>query len=125
MTTQTYTVQLSYANYVTRTETVEADSLEAALDLAIVQSNDSREWTETDLPGPTFVDAVSFGHQRLYEGTTSAIPIPFSFTETGVRRLDAVQGDPQQIGNIVAAQGWNEESQLIHLMAFIKERGLM
>jgi hypothetical protein len=45
---KTFTVQLSYAAYYFREEVVEAETLEAALDQAVTQANDSPHWSSTD-----------------------------------------------------------------------------
>ena len=79
---KTFTVQLSYAAYYFREEVVEAETLEAALDQAVTQANDSPNWSSTDTTGNTFVDAVAEGdHYDLWADNVQQLPIPSRFAE--------------------------------------------
>ena len=79
---KTFTVQLSYAAYYFREEVVEAETLEAALDQAVAQANDSPNWSSTDTTGNTFVDAVAEGdHYDLWADNVRQLPIPSRFAE--------------------------------------------
>ncbi len=79
---KTFTVQLSYAAYYFREEVVEAETLEAALDQAMAQANDSPNWSSTDTTGNTFVDAVAEGdHYDLWADNVQQLPIPSRFAE--------------------------------------------
>ena len=79
---KTFTVQLSYAAYYFREEVVEAETLEAALDQAVAQANDSPNWSSTDTTGNTFVDAVAEGdHYDLWADNVQQLPIPSRFAE--------------------------------------------
>lgn len=79
---KTFTVQLSYAAYYFREEVVEAETLEAALDQAVAQANDSPNWSSTDTTGNTFVDAVAEGnHYDLWADDVQQLPIPSRFSE--------------------------------------------
>jgi hypothetical protein len=79
---KTFTVQLSYAAYYFREEVVEAETLEAALDQAVAQANDSPNWSSTDTTGNTFVDAVAEGDlYDLWADDVQQLPIPARFSE--------------------------------------------
>jgi hypothetical protein len=83
-----FTVQLSYAAYYFREEVVEAETLDAALDQAVAQANDSPNWSSTDTTGNTFVDAVAEGdHYDLWADNVRQLPIPSRFAEEGLPPL--------------------------------------
>lgn len=56
-----WTVQCGYAAYYANTVTVEAATLDEALEKAIVVANDDPSWKALDHCGPTFIDAVAEG----------------------------------------------------------------
>src|ERR1700744_6271083 len=79
---KTFTVQLSYAAYYFREEVVEAETLEAALDQAVAQANDSPNWSSTDTTGNTFVDAGAEGDPYdLGADNVQPLPVPSRFPE--------------------------------------------
>ncbi len=80
-----WTVQCAYAAYYTNTVTVEAETLEAALALAIEKANDSPAWEASDYCGTTHIDAVAQGEDvdLWLEAIDKQIPIPDRFTEFG------------------------------------------
>jgi len=80
-----WTVQCSYAAYYTNTVTVEAETLEAALGLAIENANESPSWSASDYCGPTHIDAIAQGEDvdLWLEGIDAQLPIPERFTERG------------------------------------------
>ncbi|WP_287459257.1 hypothetical protein [Sphingomonas sp.] len=79
-----YTVQCGCAIYQACVVTVEADTLDAALERAIIAASDSDAWKLIDHVGPTFVDAVIEGRDLSpWRDWQSAIPVPHRFTETG------------------------------------------
>lgn len=77
-----WTVQCGYAAYYANIVTVEADTLDDALDKAIQMANDDTSWKSLDHCGPTFVDAVIEGADAdLWRDHVSAIPVLERFTE--------------------------------------------
>ena len=75
-----YTVCCGYASHYHNTVTVEADTLDAALEKAIEQAGDDPHWKSADYCGPTFVEALAEGMDADPWGDT-AIPVPDRFTE--------------------------------------------
>ena len=77
-----FTVCCGYASHYHNTVTVEADTLDEALEKAIEQASDDPHWKSVDQASQTFVDAVAEGEEAdPWSGT--AIPIPDRFTEKG------------------------------------------
>lgn len=80
----TWTVQCGYAAYYANTVTVEAETLDDALDKAIVVVNEDTSWKSLDHCSPTFVDAVAEGADAdPWRDHVSAIPVPELSTERG------------------------------------------
>ena len=78
-----WTVQCRYAVYHARTETVEAETFEAALARAVERANASGRWTALDHHcGPTFVAAAAEGADADPFGP-DALPVPRRLTEAG------------------------------------------
>ena len=77
-----YTVCCGYASHYHNTVTVEADTLDEALEKAIEQAGDDPHWKSADYCGSTFVDAIAEGEEADPWGDT-AIPVPDRFTEKG------------------------------------------
>ena len=78
-----YTVQCGYSTLFANTVTVEAETLEEALDKAIETANADDAWRSTDCCGATFVDAVCEGADADPWDPYAALPIPDRFTEQG------------------------------------------
>jgi hypothetical protein len=78
-----WTVQCGYAAYYAHEATVEAPTLEAALEAAIRQADDSDDWWSVDDVGPTFVDAVARGDSACWQAGAWSLPVPARFTERG------------------------------------------
>lgn len=79
-----FTVQCGYAAYYFRTETVEAGTLEDALDKAIAKANGNSNWSSADVCGNTFVDAAAEGGDvDLWSDDIAQRTIPARFTEQG------------------------------------------
>ncbi len=79
-----WTVQCGYAAYYANTVTVEAETLDAALEKAIAEANDDPCWKALDHSGDTFVDAAAEGADAdPWQDFASALPIPDHFTEAG------------------------------------------
>ncbi len=88
-----WTVQCRYAAYHARTETVEAETFEAALARAVERANESGGWTALDHHrGPTFVAAAAEGADADPCGP-DALPIPGRLTEAGEPPLVVLAGD--------------------------------
>jgi hypothetical protein len=79
----TYTVQCAYAAYYGHDVTVEADTLDAALDKAIAAANESPAWYSQDVSGNSFIDAVAEGDVDLWADDTRQMNVPARFTEKG------------------------------------------
>ena len=77
-----YTVCCGYASHYHNTVTIEADSLDEALEKAIEQAGDDPHWKSVDQASQTFVDAIAEGEDADPWGDT-ALPIPDRFTENG------------------------------------------
>ena len=69
-----------YASHYTNTVTLEADTLDKALEKAIEQAGDDPHWKSADHCGQTFVDPATEAEDDDPWGDT-AIPIPDRFTE--------------------------------------------
>ena len=79
-----YTVQCGYAAYYERTQTVEAETLDDALKMAIAEANAHDDWAASDVCGNTFVDAVAKGDDvDLWGDDIAQLTIPARFTEKG------------------------------------------
>jgi hypothetical protein len=79
-----WTVQCGYAAYYANTVTVEADTLDDALDMAITAANEDASWKSLDHCGPTFIDAVAEGVDvDPWRDHVSVLPVPECFTERG------------------------------------------
>ena len=78
-----FTVQCSYSSHHANTVTVEADTLEEALEKAIEAANQNPDgWRSTDHVSDTVIDAVCEGADRDPWGE-GALPVPDRFTERG------------------------------------------
>ena len=77
-----YTVCCGYAFHYHNTVTVEADSLDEALEKAIEQAGDDPHWKSVDQASQTFVEALAEGEEADPWGDT-ALPVPDRFTEKG------------------------------------------
>ena len=98
-----YTVCCGYASHYHNTVTVEADTLDEALEKAIEQAGDDPHWKSADYCGPTFVEALAEGEDADPWGDT-AIPIPDRFTQNGEPPVVTLTG-PRPPGGIEVAGG--------------------
>ncbi len=79
-----WTVQCSFASYDAKTVVVEAETIEQALDRAIVAANEGDGWSSLDVCGDTFVDAVAQGDDvDPWKEFASSLVVPSRFTERG------------------------------------------
>ena len=74
-----YTVCCSYASHYHNIVTVDADSLDEALEKAIEQAGDDPHWKSVDQASQIFVEALAEGEDADPWGDT-AIPVPDHFT---------------------------------------------
>ena len=77
-----YTVCCGYASHYHNTVTVEADTLDAALEKAIEQAGDDPHWKSVDQASQTFIEALAKGEDADPWGDT-VLPVPDRFTEKG------------------------------------------
>ena len=70
-----YTVCCGYASHYHNTVTLEADTLDAALEKAIEQAGDDPHWKSVDQASQTFVEALAEGEDADPWGDTT-IPVP-------------------------------------------------
>ena len=77
-----YTVCCGYASHYRNTVSVEADTLDEALEKAIEQAGDDPYWKPSDQASQTFVEALAAGMNTDPWGDT-AIPVPDRFMEKG------------------------------------------
>ena len=78
-----FTVQCGYTARFANTLTVEAETLEEALEKAIETANADDAWRSTGRLSRTFVDAVYEGASADPRDTDAACPVPDRFTERG------------------------------------------
>ena len=74
-----FTVCCGYASHYHNAVTVEADTLDAALEKAIEQAGDDHHWNSVDQASQTFVEALAEGMDADPWGDT-ALPVPDRFT---------------------------------------------
>ena len=74
-----YTVCCGYASHYHNTVTVEADTLDAALEKAIEQAVDDPHWKSVDQSSQTFIEALAKGEDADPWGDT-VLPVPDRFT---------------------------------------------
>ena len=89
-----YTVQAANAGYFANTVTVEADTLEEALQRAIEKANDNPGWKSVDHCGATFVDACCIGRDEDPWDDDKSLPVPARFTEKGGPPVVTLTGPP-------------------------------
>ena len=100
-----FTVQAGYSTHYANTVTVEADTLEEALEKAIEAANDDPDgWRSTDHVTDTYVDAVCEGADGDPWDRGSAMPVPDRFTERGEAPLVTLTG-PAPPGSVGISGG--------------------
>ena len=78
-----YTIQAAYAGYFANTVSVDAETLEEALQKAIEVANQDPNWKSVDHCGPSFVDACCMGRDEDPWDKNKSLPVPARFTERG------------------------------------------
>ena len=99
-----FTVQATYAGYFANTVSVEADTLEEALEKAVEVANQDPNWKSVDHCGATFVDACCIGRDEDPWDDDKSLPVPARFTEQGEPPLVTLTG-PRPPGGIEVTGG--------------------
>ena len=99
-----YTMQCSYPAYFANTVSVEAETLEEALEKAIEAANDDPNWKSLDHCGPTHVDACCMGRDEDPWDGDKSLPVPARFTEQGEPPVVTLTG-PRPPGGIEVTGG--------------------
>ena len=100
-----FTVQVGYPAYFANTVTVEADTLDEALEKAIETANQSDAWRSLDHVGDSHIDAVCEGADVDPWATDTALPIPDRFTEQGEPPLITITDRAKPGGGIEVTRG--------------------
>ena len=99
-----YTVQCGYPAFYANTVTVEADTLDEALEKAIEVANQDPNWKSVDHCGPTHVDTYCVGRDEdPWDGNTS-LPVPARFSEKGEPPVVTLTG-PRPPGGVEVKGG--------------------
>ena len=99
-----YSVQAGYAAYHGNTVSVEADTLEEALEKAIEVANQDPNWKSVDHCGPSFVDACCMGRGEDPWDRGKSLPVPARFTEKGEPPVVTLTG-PRPPGGVEVTGG--------------------
>ena len=102
--TKQFTVQCAYAGYFANTVSLEADTLEEALEKAVAVANQDPNWKSVDHCGPTFIDAFCAGRDEDPWDNEKSLPVPARFTEKGEPPLVTLTG-PLPPGGIEVTGG--------------------
>ncbi len=99
-----YTVQACYPAYHANTVSVEAETLEEALEKAIEVANQDPNWKSVDHCGPTHVDACCMGRDEDPWNGDKSLPVPARFTEQGEPPVVTLTG-PRPPGGVEVTGG--------------------
>ena len=99
-----FTVQAGYAGYFANTVSVEADTLDEALEKAIEVANQDPNWKSVDHCGPTFIDSCCMGRDEDPWDRNANLPVPARFTEKGEPPLVTLTG-PRPPGGVEVTGG--------------------
>jgi len=102
--TRQFTVQCGFAAYHANTVSVEAETLEEALEKAIEAANDDPNWKSLDHCGPTHVDACCIGRDEDPWDDDKSLPVPARFTERGEPPVITLTG-PRPPGDMEVTGG--------------------
>ena len=103
--TRPWTVQVGYAAYWAHTVTVEAETLDEALEKAIETANQSEGWRSTDHCGDSFVDAACEGADADPWNSETSLPVPDRFTEQGEPPVVTLTDPAEPRGGIEVSGG--------------------
>ena len=100
-----FTIQCSYSSHHANTVTVEADTLEEALEKALEAANEDPDgWRSTDHVSDTVIDAVCEGADSDPWGE-GALPVPDRFTERGEPPVVTLTGPGRPGGGVEVSGG--------------------
>ena len=99
-----YTVQCGFSSYHANTVSVEADTLEEALEKAIETANQDPNWKSVDHCGPTHVDACCMGRDEDPWDDKKSLSVPARFSEQGEPPIITLTG-PRPPGDIEVTGG--------------------
>ncbi len=99
-----FTIQAAYAGYFANRVSVEAETLEEALEKAIVLANQDPNWKSVDHCSSTFVDACCMGPDEDPWNGDKSLPIPARFTEKGEPPVVTLTG-PRPPGGVEVTGG--------------------
>ena len=99
-----YTVQCGYPAFCANTVSVEADTLDEALEKAIEAANQDPNWKSVDHCGPTHVDTCCIGRDEDPWDDKKSLPVPARFTERGEPPLVTLTG-PRPPGGVEVTGG--------------------
>ena len=102
--TKQYTVQCGFAAYHANTVSVEAETLEEALEKAIEVANQDPNWKPVDHCGSSFVDACCIGRDEDPGDRDKSLPVPARFTERGEPPVVTLTG-PRPPGGVEVTGG--------------------
>ena len=102
--TKQFTVQCGFAAYHANTVSVEAETLEEALEKAIEVANDDPNWKSVDHCTSTFVDAYCMGRDEDPWDGDKSLPVPARFTEKGEPPVVTLTG-PRPPGGVEVTGG--------------------
>ena len=102
--TKQFTVQCGFAAYHANTVSVEAETLEEALEKAIEAANDDSNWKSLDHCGPTHVHACCMGRDENPWDENKSLPVPARFTEKGEPPVVTLTG-PRPPGGVEVTGG--------------------
>jgi len=101
-----WTVQCGTVVYYANTVTVEADTLEEALEKAIKTANAESGWERLDECGFTFIDAVAEGADvDPWRDFASVLPVPPHFAERGAPPLVTVITEGGLVHDVIIENG--------------------
>ena len=102
--TKQFTVQCGFAAYHANTVSVEAETLEEALEKAIEVANQDPNWKSVDHCSSTFVDAYCMGRDEDPWDRDKSLPVPARFTERGEPPVVTLTG-PRPPGGVEVTGG--------------------
>ena len=103
--TRQFTVQCGYNAHFANTVTVDAATLEEALEKAIQAANNDDAWRSTDDCGPSYVDAVCEGADADPWAADTALTVPERFTEQGEPPVLTITDPAKPTGGIEVTRG--------------------